>query len=87
MIIKSIYIFSDPLLQTDDVMAKPEQGANAIRYIWMHIPMLFAEMTEMNIHFQIIYSHSWLTWMCFFYALSQLYVYSFPDLLMVWLER
>uniref|UniRef100_A0A8C7SUV2 Solute carrier family 15 member 1 n=1 Tax=Oncorhynchus mykiss TaxID=8022 RepID=A0A8C7SUV2_ONCMY len=48
---ESIYIFSDPLLQTDDVMAKPEQGAN-----------LFAEMTEMNIHFQTIYSHSWLTW-------------------------
>uniref|UniRef100_A0A8C7MN06 Solute carrier family 15 member 1 n=1 Tax=Oncorhynchus kisutch TaxID=8019 RepID=A0A8C7MN06_ONCKI len=37
----SIYIFSDPLLQTDDVMAKPEQGAN---------------MTDMNIHFQIIYT-------------------------------
>uniref|UniRef100_A0A8C7HZD1 Solute carrier family 15 member 1 n=1 Tax=Oncorhynchus kisutch TaxID=8019 RepID=A0A8C7HZD1_ONCKI len=62
MSIKSIYIFSDPLLQTDDVMAKPEQGAN---------------MTDMNIHFQIIYSHSWLTWMCFlnFYALSQLCVF------------
>uniref|UniRef100_A0A674ET80 Solute carrier family 15 member 1 n=1 Tax=Salmo trutta TaxID=8032 RepID=A0A674ET80_SALTR len=35
-IIKSIYIFSDTLLQTDDLMAKPEQGANAIRYFCLH---------------------------------------------------
>lgn len=37
---------------------------------------LFAEMTEMNIHFQIIYSLSWLTWMCFFVdSVSQLCVF------------
>uniref|UniRef100_A0A4W5P4N9 Solute carrier family 15 member 1 n=1 Tax=Hucho hucho TaxID=62062 RepID=A0A4W5P4N9_9TELE len=34
--IKSIYIFSDPLLQTEDVMAKPEQGANAISQFCLH---------------------------------------------------
>uniref|UniRef100_A0A4W5PD70 Solute carrier family 15 member 1 n=1 Tax=Hucho hucho TaxID=62062 RepID=A0A4W5PD70_9TELE len=44
MSIKSIYIFSDPLLQTEDVMAKPEQGANAIRFP-KHLLLLISRAT------------------------------------------
>uniref|UniRef100_A0A8C7SII5 Solute carrier family 15 member 1 n=1 Tax=Oncorhynchus mykiss TaxID=8022 RepID=A0A8C7SII5_ONCMY len=42
--LRSIYIFSDPLLQTDDVMAKPEQGANAIRFP-KHLFLLISRAT------------------------------------------
>uniref|UniRef100_A0A674EUB4 Solute carrier family 15 member 1 n=1 Tax=Salmo trutta TaxID=8032 RepID=A0A674EUB4_SALTR len=44
-IIKSIYIFSDTLLQTDDLMAKPEQGANPFM---VNLDVFFSTFTITN---------------------------------------